>query len=85
MAARDVRDNVRELFARELPERGTLAQRVAGALIGGLVGAPIGFALFLLLFGWLGGDGQDGVGALWIGVPAGFWIGALVGMREATR
>ena len=70
----------------ERPRRGSAAARAVGAVLGGLVGAGIGFLILLVIFGWaLGGGGQGGLAALIIGVPLGAWVGAELGADEAGR
>lgn len=56
-----------------------------GAIMGGFVGVILGFVLLLMVFGLLGGGGQAGLGAIFIGIPLGGWVGAEIGSRVARR
>jgi hypothetical protein len=82
-----VRKDVKDLLATldsDTP-KGKRTVVMAGALIGGMVGAGIGFALVLLVFGLLTEGAQSGLGAILFGAPLGAWAGAEIGARKAGR
>ena len=87
--ARRVPPEVTQLFLRDVKAerpKGRRAAKAVGALIGGAVGAGLGFVILLVIFGWaLGGDGQGGLAAVLLGVPIGGWIGAELGAVAARR